>query len=469
MDKIPWQEYIEFEDSYYTATTSLVVDKKNENFDKYNSLFSYLDGYLEVYNKAYHIALAELGRDKSLKEVKQRLCRELSIKSRVADSALSEAKAKIKARRELLKATKQDLLYEMKSLKNKIKSIKKEYKDFRKKNTEWSKPKKKIVSRNRKYRRDLYFLKKKLNKVKVKIENINRKLSAKNYGICCGSKKLLSYRHKLSNSKTKYNTYAEWKSIWDEARIKHIFAVGTTGDQYGSQLVKLEPIHDGYYNLKIAEYRNDTERGTFHEFPVYLSYLEKIVKDTVSNNQTISYYIVKAKNRFYIKPSVKIEGEHRIPYKTTKGCYGIDINNGFLSITKVSNDGRFLKAEDITFEVEGSKEQNIESLTKILLNIHKNAKKEKYSIAIEGINLTNKKITTSCKTMNRILHLFPYTRYVELSKRYSVKIGTRLYLVHPAYTSKIGDEKYREDLEISKHQSAAYVIARRALGFEEKI
>ncbi len=54
------------------------------------------------------------------------------------------------------------------------------------------------------------------------------------------------------------------------------------------------------------------------------------------------------------------------------------------------------------------------------------------------------------------------------SKRMSIRIGTQLYLVHLAYTSQIGD-RYKEELKISRHQSAAYVIGRRELGIEEKI
>lgn len=106
---------------------------------------------------------------------------------------------------------------------------------------------------------------------------------------------------------------------------------------------------------------------------------------------------------------------------------------------------------------------------KILLEIHRKAKREDYSIAIESINLSKKKISTGGKKMNRILHLFPYTRYIEVSKRLSIKEGTRLYLVSPANTSKIGDTKYKDKLGISTHLSASYVIARRALGFEEKM
>ncbi len=83
-------------------------------------------------------------------------------------------------------------------------------------------------------------------------------------------------------------------------RKKHIFTIGTTGDPYGNQLLKLIPNEDGEegdYTLKITDYRNDVERGTYYEFPVYLSYLEEIVRETVTTNKTISYFIVKEKRR----------------------------------------------------------------------------------------------------------------------------------------------------------------------------
>ena len=266
---------------------------------------------------------------------------------------------------------------------------------------------------------------------------------------------LLSYRHKIQNEATKYNTYNEWKEEWDSSRKKHIFTIGNTGDTYGNSLLKLVPTEYGSYSLKIADYKNGVERGTYDEFTVYLSYLEEIVRETVTTRKTISYYIVKEKGRFYIKPIVEIQGNPKT--EEIEGCYGLDINNGFISVTKTTKKGKFVSTEDIIFEGEGSKKQNVDSLTKVILAIHQKAKEENYGVAIEGINLTRKKIVTHSKKMNRILHLFPYTRYIELNKRIS-KIGTHLYLVHSAYTSQI-DDRYKEALKISRHQSAAFVIA----------
>lgn len=50
-----------------------------------------------------------------------------------------------------------------------------------------------------------------------------------------------------------------------------------------------------------------------------------------------------------------------------------------------------------------------------------------------------------------------------------LKKGINYIQVNPAFTSKIGKLKYSQQLCLSNHQAAAYIIARRGLGFKEKI
>ncbi len=99
MDKIPWQGYLEFTQTSYIAATSLVLDKKN-GWTEYPNVTDFLEDYIEIYSQAYHIALSELNKHTSLKEVKRILSQEINIKSRVEDSAINEAKAKLKPRKE---------------------------------------------------------------------------------------------------------------------------------------------------------------------------------------------------------------------------------------------------------------------------------------------------------------------------------------------------------------------------------
>ena len=50
-----------------------------------------------------------------------------------------------------------------------------------------------------------------------------------------------------------------------------------------------------------------------------------------------------------------------------------------------------------------------------------------------------------------------------------IKWALLYFEVNPAYTSQIGKMKYMKRLGISIHQAASYVIARRAMGFKEKL
>jgi IS605 OrfB family transposase len=50
-----------------------------------------------------------------------------------------------------------------------------------------------------------------------------------------------------------------------------------------------------------------------------------------------------------------------------------------------------------------------------------------------------------------------------------LKKGVAIRKVHPAYTSLIGKYKYSRSYNLSTHVLASYVIARRGLGFKEKI
>jgi hypothetical protein len=58
---------------------------------------------------------------------------------------------------------------------------------------------------------------------------------------------------------------------------------------------------------------------------------------------------------------------------------------------------------------------------------------------------------------------------LEAIERRAVRCGVLIKKVHPAYTSIIGKYKYATALGLSFHQSAALVIARRGLGFRERI
>ncbi len=67
------------------------------------------------------------------------------------------------------------------------------------------------------------------------------------------------------------------------------------------------------------------------------------------------------------------------------------------------------------------------------------------------------------------LHKWVYRSVLEKNEVYASPLGVQLIKVNPAYTSIVGKLKYSPMLGIDKDVASAYVIARRGLGFEERL
>lgn len=68
-----------------------------------------------------------------------------------------------------------------------------------------------------------------------------------------------------------------------------------------------------------------------------------------------------------------------------------------------------------------------------------------------------------------MLHLFDYHRYTFWLDNLCIKYGVRLMKVNPAYTSVIGKKKYGHSRKLTVHRAAAFVIARRGQGYNDKL
>jgi cell division ATPase FtsA len=69
--------------------------------------------------------------------------------------------------------------------------------------------------------------------------------------------------------------------------------------------------------------------------------------------------------------------------------------------------------------------------------------------------------------LRKRLHQWNVKKFLQKLKRVAMLNGVEVVEVNPAYTSVIGMLKYAPQLNIDKDIAGAYVIGRRALGFEE--
>jgi len=171
-----------------------------------------------------------------------------------------------------------------------------------------------------------------------------------------------------------------------------------------------------------------------------------------------------------------ISVEEKLPPITIKkdnGIIGIDINAYpfHLALAFTNKDGNLEKYQSISsnelLEVNSEKRQYLE--WQIAHNIIEIAKKENKAIAIENLDkLPKGKRGDGFAKLRSRLQKWSYKRLLNKIDITARRNGIEIRKVNPAYTSLIGKLKYAPQFNIDKDIAAAFVIARRGLGYKEK-
>jgi IS605 OrfB family transposase len=158
------------------------------------------------------------------------------------------------------------------------------------------------------------------------------------------------------------------------------------------------------------------------------------------------------------------------------GVLGIDVNADpyHLALAVVGKDGNLIRHFTLSLEEvdrapnKGAKEL---ALWKVAHQVVAVAEKHGVAIATEKLKRLRKsrRGDGSGRHFRRKQHRFAYRSLLEKIHSLARKQGVEVLEVNPQDTSTIGMLKYAPGLSLSKDVAAAYVIGRRALGFEEKL
>jgi Hypothetical protein len=156
------------------------------------------------------------------------------------------------------------------------------------------------------------------------------------------------------------------------------------------------------------------------------------------------------------------------------GVMGIDINAYpfHLALAYVSTDGNLEKFERIDLrEMEGKTKNQREHIAwHIARQVVERALESGKAVVVEDLQKVPKgRRGDGLAKLRRKLHKWAYRSVLEKIEVYARRMGVQLIKVNPAYTSIIGKLKYSPMLGIDKDVAGAYVIARRGLGFEERL
>jgi IS605 OrfB family transposase len=158
-----------------------------------------------------------------------------------------------------------------------------------------------------------------------------------------------------------------------------------------------------------------------------------------------------------------------------KGVIGIDVNARpfHLALAEVSPDGNLQSYKSIYLShLLKYKSRNRKEYEEWLIahEVIKFAKGKGKAIAIEDIKkLPKGKRGDGKAKLRKILQFFSYRRILKKIESLATQEGIEVVKVNPAFTSVIGMMKYCPQYFIDKDVAGAYVIGRKALGFQEKI
>ena len=155
-----------------------------------------------------------------------------------------------------------------------------------------------------------------------------------------------------------------------------------------------------------------------------------------------------------------------------RGVLGVDLNADHLAVAETDASGNCINAFSVPLVTCGKSTRQAEAIIgDASAGVVEYARHAGKSIVMEKLDFRKKKaaLEGESRRQSRMLTSFSYGKVKAhfLSRGY--RQGVEVNQVNPAYSSVIGRVKFMERYGLTVHQAAALVLARRVLGFSERI
>ena len=198
----------------------------------------------------------------------------------------------------------------------------------------------------------------------------------------------------------------------------------------------------------------------------YKQQIQDLIKSGIAYNIRL---IRKDETHYYV--NVDYQSEDIVQsFGFENGAIGVDINLDRIATADVSPDGNLIETKTLVnnrlqFASSDKRDYDIHILVK---KIADEAIRLQKGIVFENLKF-RKDFQQYQNKWNRKKSNFIWRKFITALEAKCIKEGIPYCKINPAYTSFIGKVKYMRMHNISIHESAAYVIGRRGLGFNEKI
>jgi predicted transposase len=261
------------------------------------------------------------------------------------------------------------------------------------------------------------------------------------------------------------------KKEWTKRRNNGIYCIGEKNQQGNANFrLNYTPHND---NFTFSMLLDPVDRGRRNERLNALLYVPTKYKPLFRR-------LAKGDEKYTVRVLLSTEGTfYRVLVTTDQtaevipnnnGIAGIDLNPTGIAVTLVYPDGnyrcsRWFFCPELMYAREGKRNWLIGNLVGEVLKWITSYKLNFLSLE----DLTFSKQFDLNKRFNRIKANFVHKKFVQTIQAQAIKQKMIIKLINPAYTSILGKFKYQRCYGLNNHQAAALVIARRGLGFNEKL
>jgi len=289
-----------------------------------------------------------------------------------------------------------------------------------------------------------------------------------------GSRKLfeqLKKKHLTGKSREKL------RQKWEERRYGVLYSRGEKSKE-GNLNIRLVNLNNQWYlriNLGNGEYVwAKVVRSATRKTDKWISFISSL-EHAEKTGDWFPYTVrLKLRNGKIYAQFSKEEKLPEVSITKDNSVIGIDINAYpfHLALVHTTKDGNLEKYERISLDklLEGSSEKREYLSWQTAHQVVEIAKRERKAIVVENLeNLPEGKRGDGLPKLRQKLQKWMYKGLLQKIEIVARRNGIQVIKVNPAHTSIIGKLKYAPLYNIDKDTAGAYVIARRGLGFKERL
>ena len=331
-----------------------------------------------------------------------------------------------------------------------------------------------------------------ITNLKLRLVVLETDIAAGLVRLCFGSRRLWRKQHHLEANG--YGGHEEWLRDWQDARSNEFFVVGSRDETAGCQLCVATVADDGTLTLRLrmpdclanqhgkylviegVRFAYGHERvlaalGSNANYAAYRREHGEKAARAANLGQAISYRFKRDGKGWRVFVSTQMMD---VPVVTDRrrGAIGVDLNADHLAVAETNGSGNYVNAWQVPLVTYGKSTHQAEALIgDAVAGVVQYACEVGKSIVIERLDFRQKKaaLEGESRKYSRMLSSFSYGKIKAYFISRGYREGVEVKQVNPAFSSVIGRVKFMERYGLTVHQAAGLVLARRSLGFSERI